>query len=88
MVAIIDNSQTAYFYLQGPDRTNKTFLYKTLCHYYYGQGKIVLYMALTGIIALLLPDRHMSHSQFRILLELNKLSISIITKISWLRAFL
>ncbi|KIM99050.1 hypothetical protein OIDMADRAFT_127703, partial [Oidiodendron maius Zn] len=50
------------FYLQGPGRTRKTFLYKTLYHYYYSLGKIVLYIISTGIIALLLPDGHISYS--------------------------
>ena len=62
MAVITDDSQTAHFYLQGPGRTGKTFLYKTLCYYYRGQGKVVLYVALTGIAALLLPDRRTSHS--------------------------
>jgi hypothetical protein len=88
MAAITDDAQTAHFYLQGPGGTGKTFLYKTLCHYYYSQGKVVLYVALTGITALLLPDKRTSHAQFRIPLELDKSSVSIITKTSRLGALL
>jgi hypothetical protein len=80
MAAVTDNIQTAHFYLQGPGGTGKTFLYKTLYYYYCSQGKVVLYIVLTGIAALLLPDRHTSHSQFRIPLELNESSVSTITK--------
>jgi hypothetical protein len=88
IAAITDDPQTAHFYLQGPGGTGKTFLYKTLCYYYRGQGKVVLCVASTGIAALLLPDGHTSHSQFRIPLELDKSSISIITKTSRLGALL
>jgi hypothetical protein len=88
IAAVTDNMQTAHFYLQGPGSTGKTFLYKTLYYYYRSQGKVVLYMASTGIAALLLPDRHTSHSQFRIPLELNESSVSTITKTSRLGALL
>jgi hypothetical protein len=88
MAAVTDNTQTAHFYLQGPGSTGKTFLYKTLCHYYCSQGKVVLYVASTGIAALLLPDGHTSHSQFRIPLELDESSVSTITKTSRLGALL
>jgi DNA replication protein DnaC len=54
--AITDDPQTAYFYLQGPGGTGKTFLYKALCYYYRARGKVVLCVASTGIAALLLPD--------------------------------
>ncbi len=88
VAAITDNPQIAYFYLQGPGGTSKTFLYKTLYYYYYSQGKTVLYIALIGIAALLLLNGHISHSQFQIPLELNKLFVSIITKTSRLGAYL
>jgi hypothetical protein len=88
IVVVTDDIQTAHFYLQGPGSTGKTFLYKTLCYYYRGQGKVVLYIALTGIAALLLPDGCTSHSQFRIPLELDESSVSTITKTSRLGALL
>lgn len=56
----------AQFFMQGPAGTGKTFLYKCLCHYYWGQGKIVLYIASSGIVALWLPGGHTVHSQFKI----------------------
>jgi len=60
--AITDDPQTAHFYLQGPGGAGKTFLYKTLCYYFRGQGKTVLCVASTGITALLLPDGRTLHS--------------------------
>ena len=80
VTAIESDPQTAHFYLQGPGGTGKTFLYKTLCHYFRGKGKTVLCVASTGIAALLLPDGRTSHSQFRIPIELHESSVSGITK--------
>ena len=88
VTAITDDPQTAHFYLQGPGGTGKTFLYKTLCHYYRSQGKTVLCVASTGIAALLLPNGRTSHSQFKIPLELNESSVSTITKTSKLGQYL
>ena len=61
-----------HFFLQGPAGTGKTFLYNTLCHYYRGQGKIVLCVASSGIAALLLPGGRTSHSRFHIPLLLDQ----------------
>jgi DNA replication protein DnaC len=82
ITAITDDPQTAHFYLQGPSGTSKTFLYKTLCYYFQSQGKTVLCVVSTGIVALLLPDRQTSHSQFKISLDRNETSVSSITKSS------
>jgi ATP-dependent DNA helicase PIF1 len=86
--AIIDNPQTAHFYLQGPGGTRKTFLYKALCYYYRAQGKTILCVASTGITGLLLPDGRISHSQFRIPLDLTASSICSVTKQSQIRKLL
>jgi hypothetical protein len=80
VTAIESDPQTAHFYLQGPGGTGKTFLYKTLCHYFRGKGKTVLCVASTGIAALLLPDGRTSHSQFKIPIEIHESSVSGIAK--------
>ena len=77
-----DDPQRAHFYLQGPGGTGKTFLYKTLYHYFRSQGKIVFCVASTGIAALLLPNGQTSHSQFKIPINLNETSVSSISKSS------
>lgn len=82
--AIVTDPQKAHFYLQGQGGSGKTFLYKTLCYYYRGQGKTVLCVASTGIAALLLPDGRTSHSQFKIPIDLHEWSVSGITKQSML----
>ena len=78
--AVTNTPKTAHFYLQGPGGTGKTFLYKTICHYFRALEKVVLCVASTGIAALLLPGGCTSHSQFRIPLVLNEESVSMITK--------
>ncbi len=80
VTAIADDPQTAQFYLQGPGGTGKTFLYKTLCHYYRGLGTSVLCVASTGIAALLLPSGQTSHSQFKIPIDLHEASTCNVSK--------
>jgi hypothetical protein len=88
VTAIETDPQTAHFYLQGPGGTGKTFLYKTLCLYFRGQGKTVLCVASTGIAALLLPDGRTSHTQFKIPIQLHESSVSGVTKQSALATIL
>jgi DNA replication protein DnaC len=57
VTAIESDPQTAHFYLQGPGGTGKTFLYKTLCYYFRGQGKTVLCVASTGYRGPLITER-------------------------------
>jgi len=77
---ILDNPQSAHFYLQGPGGTGKTFLYKAIYHHFRSQGKKVLCVASTGIAALLLPNGQTSHAQFKIPINLNEASVSSISK--------
>ena len=71
VVATIDtNPQAACFFFQGPIGTSKTFLYCCLYYYYCLRGKIVLYIASTGIAALLLPSGCTAHSCFQIPINL------------------
>jgi hypothetical protein len=88
VTAIDTDPQTAHFYLQGPGGTGKTFLYKTICHYFRGQGRTVLCVASTGIAALLLPNGRTSHSQFKIPIELHESSVSSVAKQSALARIL
>ena len=81
VVAAIDTDpQAACFFIQGPVDTSKTFLYCCLCHYYCLYSKIVLYIAFTGIIALLLPSSCTAYSRFWIPIDLYKESICNISK--------
>ena len=72
--------QTARFFLQGPIGTSKIFLYRCLCHYYRSRGKIILYIASSGITAFLLPGGYTAHSYFQIPINLYKESTYNISK--------
>ena len=73
IINAIDNGESQKtFFLQGPAGTGKTFLYKTLCHKYRSEGKIVLCAASSGIAALLLPNGRTSHSLFKIPINSNE----------------
>lgn len=56
VAAVTNDPQNAQFFLQGASGTGKTFLYKVLCNYFQAQGKIILYVALSGIAVELLLD--------------------------------
>ena len=53
--------QKSHFFIEGSAGTGKTFLYKYICSYYHGHGKIVLCVASSGIAALLLPGGRTAH---------------------------
>ena len=55
-------------YIDGPGSTGKTFLYKTLIHYFLSIGKKESAMAWTGIASILLPNT--SHKNFKLPLDL------------------
>ena len=78
------NPKTAHFYLQGPGSTGKIFLYKTLYYRFRDKDKTVLCVTSTSIAVLLLLNGYISHSQFKIPIELHELSVSNITKQSFL----
>ena len=82
IASIAESPQTAYFFLQGPAGTGKTFLYKCLCHHYYALGKIFFCIASSGIAVLLLPSGWTSYSRFKIPLEAHRSSTYTISKTS------
>ena len=87
-IAINIDLQTAYFFLQGPAGTSKTFLYYCICYYYRSYSSIVLYIASSSIAALLLPSGQTAHSRFRIPINLYKESIYSVPKNSQLAQLL
>jgi len=77
----ISNSR---FFIQGPAGTGKTFLYKCFCYFYHAQRKIVLYVASSGLAALLLPGGRTAYLHFAIPLNIHELSVCRISKNSQL----
>ena len=66
------------FYIDGTGGSGKTFLYKTLIHYYIANGNTVLSMAWTGIASILLPWGVTSHKAFKLPLDLSNTEVSFI----------
>ena len=62
-----------FFFIDGPGGTGKTFLYKTLIHYFITKEKNIISMAWTGIAAILLPQGKTTHKTFRWSLNINDL---------------
>ncbi|KDR70316.1 hypothetical protein GALMADRAFT_40373, partial [Galerina marginata CBS 339.88] len=80
IVAAVTNKTGQCFFLHGPGGTGKTYVYNTLCHYFRGQGKIVLCVASSGIAALLLLGGRTAHSSFKIPLKVHESSTCSIGK--------
>jgi PIF1-like helicase len=67
--AILDSTSRQdgkLFFVDGPGRTGKMFVYNTLCHRIHANGWIVLCVASSGIATLLLPGGQTAHSTFSI----------------------
>ena len=67
-----------FYFIDGPGGTGKTFLYKTLIHYFIMQEKNITSMAWTGIAAILLPQGKATHQTFKCPLNINDLETSIL----------
>ena len=71
---------TAYFFLYGPARTGKIFLYITLCYYYRALGKIIFCVIFSGVATLLLPGNKTSYTIFKIPIDIHEASTCYIPK--------
>ena len=80
IVTAVMNKTGQSFFLHGPGGTGKTYVYNTLCHYFCGQGKIVLCAASSGIAALLLIGGRTAHSCFKIPIKIHESSTCSIGK--------
>ena len=65
-------------FIDGPGGTGKTFLYKTLIHYYL-EGQKVVSMAWTGIASILLPEGMTSHRTYKLPLDLSNIETTLIS---------
>lgn len=76
----IELGTSKVFFINGPGGTGKTFLYRTICNKICGDGGIALCVTSSGIAALLLPGGQMSHSMFKILIDIHEDTMCAITK--------
>ena len=75
--AVLSSIDSTYncFFIDGPGDISKTFLYNTLLATIRSHEDITLAVASSEILALLIDGKRTAHSQFRIPLKLNELSI-------------
>ena len=80
IVNAVESKSGQAFFLHGPGRTGKTYVYNTLCYFLRGQGKIVLCVASSGIASLLLIGGRTSHSTFKIPIQIHESSTCAIPR--------
>jgi hypothetical protein len=77
------------FFVDGPGGTSKTFLYSCLLSTVRAQGRVIVVVASSGIVALLLDGGRTTHSRFKIHVQgLNNTSTCYISRDSELAALL
>ena len=84
IISAITTKSGETFFLYGAGGTGKTFLYNTLCYHLCSQNKIVLYVASSGIAALLIQGGCTVHSYFKIPIPCHESSVCNISKTSYL----
>lgn len=77
---VIVQKHSGVFFVDGPEGTSKTFLYRTLMVRLRSIGEIILATASSGIAATLLPSGRTAHSQFKIHIDIQPSSICGIQK--------
>jgi len=70
----VERQDGQFYFLYGYGGTGKTFMSKTLSAIFRSQGKIVIYVASSGIASLLFPGGKTAHSTFCIPLKINEKS--------------
>ena len=66
ILAVVDSGEGGRFFVDAPGGTGKTFLFKALLSTIYGQGKIAVMTAMSGVAASIMPKGIIAHSRFMI----------------------
>jgi len=77
---VVTNKKGKLFFVYGSGGTGKTFVWTMLLSCLRGQGKIVLAIASSGIASLLLLGSRITHSRFKISIDLHDESTCNITQ--------
>ena len=72
----VTNNQGYLFFIHAVGGCRKTFLYNTIAAEVRRRGQVALCVASSGIAALLLDGRRISHSCFKISLSINEDSVA------------
>ncbi|XP_050889664.1 uncharacterized protein LOC127094951 [Lathyrus oleraceus] len=84
IMSVIVQKHSGVFFVDGPEGTGKTFLYRTLMVSLRSIGEIVLATTSSGIAATLLPGGRTAHSRFKIPIDMQSSSICGIKKQKYL----
>lgn len=66
ILSSIDSANEVVFFVDGPGRIGKTFLYKALLARVHRKGKIAIETATSGVEAFIMPGGKTTHSRFKI----------------------
>uniref|UniRef100_K3ZNT6 ATP-dependent DNA helicase n=1 Tax=Setaria italica TaxID=4555 RepID=K3ZNT6_SETIT len=75
IVRSVMNNEPAFYFMSGFGGTGKTFLWNSIITYVRSLGKIVLVVASSGVASLLLLDGRISHSRFKIPIDIDETRI-------------
>ncbi|XP_062185973.1 uncharacterized protein LOC133889485 [Phragmites australis] len=62
ILAMVDSGKGGMFFVDGPESTRKTLLYKALLAMIHGQGKIIVARAISGVVASIMLGERTAHS--------------------------
>ncbi|XP_066375055.1 uncharacterized protein [Miscanthus floridulus] len=72
IMAAVYSKQGGLFFVDGPDRTGKTFLYRALLAKLCSQDKLAVATATSRVAASIMPDRRTANSHFKIPLTIEE----------------
>ena len=74
VVESADTGAGGFYFVYGPGGTGKTFLWSTIIAKLQSEGRIVLFVASSGIASLLIEGGRTAHSRFKIPIDVNEFS--------------
>jgi hypothetical protein len=80
IMSAVDTDQGGLFFVDGPDGTGKTYLYRVLLTTLRNQGKIAVVIATSGVAASIMPRGRTTHSRFKIPLTIDDGAVCSFTK--------
>jgi hypothetical protein len=80
IMSSVDTEDGGLFFVDGPDRIGKTYLYRALLATIRSQKKIVVATATSGVAASILPSGRTAHSRFKIPLTIDNGAFCTFTK--------
>jgi hypothetical protein len=80
IMSSVDTENGGLFFVDGPGRTGKTYLYRALLATIRSQKKIVVATSTSGVAASIMPSGRTAHSHFKVPLTIDDGTICSFTK--------